>query len=370
MSGLHVNNLSHGFDGVPVVNGVSVFVAPGEVVCLLGPSGCGKTTLLRVAAGLETIQKGQVHIGETIVADGATHLNTPPDQRGIGLMFQDYALFPHLSVRGNISFGVGAGTPERQAWLTRALDQMGLSNYADSYPHTLSGGQQQRVALLRALAPEPQVLFLDEPFSGLDVSRRATVRGQTLDLLRDTGVATLMVTHDPDEAMFMADRILIMNHGRVIQDGTPVETYFEPADEFVAGLFGPVNRIPSTVLDGHVTTQLGTFEAAGHADGQAVNVLIHPEGLRLAVAGEHPTARPGDAPCKPASPMITLRENLFPVVSARLLGRASLVIFQITGDDGQEHQIEARVPGVFLPEPGTLVSATVNANQSHVFAVG
>jgi len=369
MSGLHVNNLSHGFDGVPVVNGVSVFVAPGEVVCLLGPSGCGKTTLLRVAAGLEMIQKGQVHIGETIVADGATHLNTPPNLRGIGLMFQDYALFPHLTVRNNIRFGVGAETPERQAWLERALQQMGLSGHADSYPHTLSGGQQQRVALLRALAPEPDVLFLDEPFSGLDVTRRATVRGQTLDLLRDSGVATLMVTHDPDEAMFMADRILIMNQGRVVQDGTPVQTYFEPANEFVANLFGSVNRLTGTVESGQVSTILGTFNAPGLEDGQAVNILIRPEGLRLAVAGEQPATRPGDAPCKPVQPIAPMQNEHFPVLVARSLGRASLVVFRIIDDQGQELEIEARVPGVFLPAPGSQVSATVNANQSHVFPV-
>ena len=371
MSSLHVNNLSHSFDGHPIVKGVSVFVAPGEVVCLLGPSGCGKTTLLRVAAGLEVIQIGQVRIGETIVDDGATNLHVPPDQRGVGLMFQDYALFPHLTVRENIGFGIGADTPERQLWIDKAIEEMGLSGYANSYPHTLSGGQQQRVALLRALAPEPNVLFLDEPFSGLDVTRRSTVRTQTLDLLRDTGVATLLVTHDPEEAMFMADRILVMNHGHVVQDGTPVETYFEPANAFVADLFGPVNKLSGVVQNRSVDPPLGTFAAQKLKEGQAAEVLIRQEGIRLAIHGERPQSRPGDAPCRPAPPLARAPEpdsETYRVISARPLGRASLVTFAIPGDDGHDIKIEARIPGVFLPPADSLVTIGVNANQSYVFA--
>ena len=326
--------------------------------------------MLRVAAGLETIQKGQVHIGETIVADGATGLNVPPDKRGIGLMFQDYALFPHLTVSGNIGFGVGADTPERRAWMNDALERMGLTGYADHYPHMLSGGQQQRVALLRALAPAPKVLFLDEPFSGLDVTRRAAVRGQTLDLLRGTDVATLMVTHDPDEAMFMADRILVMDQGRVVQDGTPVETYFAPANEFVADLFGPVNRVPGIVQSKQVDTPLGCFDAPDLADGDKVEVLIRPEGLRLAMAGEQPPARPGDSPCKPFKPFggSPADSTNFTVLTARPLGRASLVSFIVAGPAGEEVEVEARVPGVFLPDPGSQVTVAVNSKQAHVFA--
>ena len=212
MSGLHLNNVSHAFDnGVPVLRGISVFVAPGELVCLLGPSGCGKTTLLRVAAGLEHLQVGQVTIAEQVVAEGRQGRHVATEKRGIGLMFQDYALFPHLTVFENIAFGLVENISQRQQWIEKALRRMGLEAYAGNYPHILSGGQQQRVALLRALAPEPRVLLLDEPFSGLDVTRRADIRAETLNFLKETGVATLMVTHDPEEAMFMADRILVMN---------------------------------------------------------------------------------------------------------------------------------------------------------------
>ena len=350
MSGLTVHNLSHQFDGIPVVRDVSLTAGPGEVVCLLGPSGCGKTTLLRVAAGLEKLQQGQVLIDDTVVADAARGLFLPPEKRGIGLMFQDYALFPHLTVRENIQFGVGAATAERRTWIEHALGMMDLTAYAGSFPHTLSGGQQQRVALLRALAPNPRALFLDEPFSGLDVTRRAQVRQQTLGVLKSAGVATLMVTHDPEEAMFMADRILVMNMGRVVQDGTPVETYFEPADAFVAGFLGPINRLAGRVAGGTVETPLGTFAAGGFNEGSRVDVLIRPEGLRLA-----PSNGGSETPA-------------FEVISARPLGAASLVSFTMPQADGSSRSIEARVPGVFLPDPGSLVTVGVNESDVHLFA--
>ena len=219
-SHLKISRLSHSYGGTLVVNNVSMDCEAGELVCLLGPSGCGKTTLLRVAAGLEKIQAGQVHIGEFLVDDAVSGKHISADKRGIGLMFQDYALFPHLTVRENIRFGAGTDSTLQQQWIESALQNMGLLSHAHQYPHTLSGGQQQRVALLRALAPKPQVLFLDEPFSGLDMVRRSEVRSQTLEIVRAAGVATLMVTHDPEEAMFMADRILVMNEGQIIQEGT------------------------------------------------------------------------------------------------------------------------------------------------------
>ena len=343
MNGLQVSDLTHDYGVIRVVSGVSVCVAPGEVVCLLGPSGCGKTTLLRVAAGLERLQRGQVRIGEAVVADADAGLHMPPERRGIGLMFQDYALFPHLSVRDNIRFGVGADSEERRNWIDRALAQMDLTAHADSFPHMLSGGQQQRVALLRALAPKPRVLFLDEPFSGLDVSRRAQVRSQTLTFLKDSGVATLLVTHDPEEAMFKAHRILVMNLGRIVQDASPVETYFKPADAFVAGFFGPVNRLSGPIVEGHVATPLGTFAATGLADGDGAIVLIRPEGLQLAAA-----------------------DGGFRVVSARPLGGASLVVFEIDSAAGPI-RIEARMPGIFLPTPGSRIGVSVNADEVHVF---
>ncbi|MEX0694980.1 MAG: ABC transporter ATP-binding protein [Rhodospirillales bacterium] len=360
MNGLHMRAISHAFGIHEVLSGVSVYVAPGELVCLLGPSGCGKTTLLRLAAGLEHLQTGQVEIDGRIVADGADPKQLPPEQRGVGLMFQDYALFPHLNVRDNVAFGLDpAKGGRRSAWINEAIATMGLTDYADVYPHTLSGGQQQRVALIRALAPGPQILLLDEPFSGLDVTRRAQIRAETLHLVKQAGVATLMVTHDPEEAMFMADRILVMNSGRVIQDGTPVDLYFKPRDSFVAELFGPVNRYAGTVQNNQVATPLGSFSTAAFSDGTEVEVMVRPEGLRLALQDETPIPMPGDPDT------LVYCDSPAEVLTARPLGRSSYVVFKLA--DGET--AEARIPGVFLPAAGSPVRVAVNARQVHIFSV-
>ncbi len=357
MSGLHLRAISHAFGDNQVLSGVSVNVAAGELVCLLGPSGCGKTTLLRLAAGLEPLQMGQIDINEVLVADGANSNQMPPEQRGAGLMFQDFALFPHLNVRDNITFGIDSKNEARRVeWVDQALTSMGLVGYADAYPHTLSGGQQQRVALVRALAPDPRILLLDEPFSGLDVARRAQIRTETLRLVKQTGVATLMVTHDPEEAMFMADRILVMNEGRVIQDGTPVELYSSPKDAFVAEFFGSVNKFQNSVRAGKVDTPVGVFDADGQKDGTLVDVLVRPEGFRLANADEKPYAMPGDN--------LNVTTVVLEVDTARPLGRSSYVALKLS--TGQI--IETRVPGLFLPAPGEHVCVGVNAHQAHVFA--
>ena len=351
MTALRLADVSHAFDGNQAVRRLSLVAEAGSLTCLLGPSGCGKTTVLRLAAGLEALQRGVIAIGERVVADAATGRQEPPEQRGIGLMFQDYALFPHLTVLQNITFGLSETSRERLDWVRGALNLMGIEDRAESYPHTLSGGQQQRVALLRALAPRPRVLLLDEPFSGLDVTRRAQVREQTLGLLLETGVTTLMVTHDPEEAMFMADRILVMRDGQIAQAGTPMETYFQPVDAFVAALFGPVNRLTGVALGGRVETPLGWFDAPGLTDGTPVQILIRPEGLALSDEG-------ADA----SSP------NTVHVASARLIGRSSHLRLRRAAGSGEEIHLHARVPGTFLPDQGTAVIVRVDRQRAYVFA--
>jgi iron(III) transport system ATP-binding protein len=249
MSGLAAENIFHAYGENEVIRRMSADVGPGEFACLLGPSGCGKTTLLRLAAGLEPLQRGRISIGGAPVSDPEAGVFVPPEKRGAGLMFQDFALFPHLNVFENIMFGVPNPTVEHRDSIRGALEDMGLSELTGAYPHMLSGGQQQRVALLRALAPRPRVLLLDEPFSGLDANLRTQIREDTLSLLKKTDVATLMVTHDPQEALFMADRILVMNRGRIEQDGTPREIYQFPATEFVARFVGQTNILPGIVHD-------------------------------------------------------------------------------------------------------------------------
>lgn len=358
-TGLSLSGISHTFGKNRVLDDVSVDVAPGELVCLLGPSGCGKTTLLRIAAGLEPLQTGRIAIDGMAVAEGGKAGALPPERRGIGLMFQDYALFPHRNVRDNIAFGIDKEKGGRRAaWIDDALAQMGLTDHADAYPHTLSGGQQQRVALIRALAPGPNILLLDEPFSGLDVGRRAQIRADTLDFVKKTGVAALMVTHDPEEAMFMADRIFVMNEGRVVQSGSPVDLYFQPANAFVAELFGPVNRFSGTVRNGTLESPLGAFSAGTLPDGTQAEVMIRPEAFRLSAEDGQPRPMPGD----PDELVITPAP--LEVLTARPLGRSSYLLLGL--ENGCT--VETRIPGAFLPGAGSMVRAGINPRLAHVFA--
>ena len=340
MMGLHMHGVSHAFGANRVLDKVSVTIPAGELVCLLGPSGCGKTTLLRIAAGLERLQQGRVSIDERLVAGAGLH--TPPEERGIGFMFQDYALFPHLSVLDNVRFGLSR---RKRARAMEMLDQVRMTEHAEKYPHMLSGGQQQRVALARALAPEPKLVLLDEPVSGLDTAMRARIREETLSVLKASGVATLMVTHDPEEAMFMADRIKVLGHrGRVLQSGRPADIYFKPRDEFVAQLFGPVNRIRGVAIGGTVHGALGRIPVEGVAEGRRVDVLIRPEGLLLGHDGRH-----GGVPVE--------------VISAHLLGHSSLASLRLPG--GEEFQV--RVSGDFDPEVEDRLWARVDARHAFVF---
>ncbi len=349
MALLEIEDIYHRFDALEVLRGVSLGLHTHELICLLGSSGCGKTTLLRLAAGLERAQQGRVRIADEMVSEGSG-LHLAPEQRRVGLMFQDFALFPHLTVGENILFGVRKQDRARRGWVDDTADRMGIGDLMDVYPHTLSGGQQQRVALMRALAPGPRVLLLDEPFSGLDVTRRAEVREQTQGLLRETGIATLMVTHDPEEAMFMADRILVMEAGRILQAGTPTETYFHPASAYVARLFGPVNRLEGGVAGGRVETPLGSFAAPGIGEGSGAQVMIRPEGLLVGstVKGDGRAAR---------------------VIDARLLGHASHLRLAVETGSAEALELQARVPGAMLPEQGRIVCLAVDADKAFVFPV-
>lgn len=261
--------IHHTYGGKTALNGVSLDVQPGEIVALLGPSGCGKTTLLRIAAGLERPTSGRVRVGERIFADDDVFV--PPERRGVGLMFQDYALFPHLDVAANIAFGL-ARQPGVHARATVAdlLARIGLSDRGGAYPHMLSGGEQQRVALARALAPHPSVLLMDEPFSNLDQRLRRGLRSETVALLRETGAAAVLVTHDPDDALAVADRIALMRAGDLVQVGTPEAIFRAPVDLFAAKFFADLEEVAARVRAGRAETPLGTFAAPGLADGPAV----------------------------------------------------------------------------------------------------
>ncbi|MFN3515807.1 MAG: ABC transporter ATP-binding protein [Novosphingobium sp.] len=265
------------------VDQASLTLHPGRIACLLGPSGCGKSTLLRLIAGLEPIDGGAVRIaGETVSAPG---IMVPPERRGVGLVFQDNALFPHLDVIANIGFGLSAlPAPERARRVDRLLAQFHIAPLARSFPHMLSGGEQQRVAIARALAREPALLLLDEPFSGLDGHLRETVRASLLGDLRAAEASVLVVTHDPAEAMEMADDLVLMAAGRILQTGTPADCYRRPVSSAAARLLGEMILLPGEVRGGTITTALGAMPAPGWPDGLA-QLGLRPEALRTGGAG-------------------------------------------------------------------------------------
>ncbi|MBA2278336.1 MAG: ABC transporter ATP-binding protein [Chloroflexia bacterium] len=270
------------FGPIEVVRGVDLDAERGRLLALLGPSGCGKTTTLRLMAGLETLDAGTVEIAGRLVAGPGR--DEPPERRRVGMVFQDYALFPHLSVARNVAFGL-ARRHETKRRMREVLDLVGLADFAERMPHELSGGQQQRVALARALAPNPAVVLLDEPFSNLDPELRLTVRREVRQILADAGATAILVTHDQEEALSLADRIAVMWDGRIIQTANPEELYHRPVDRRVAAFVGDAQFLPGEARGRRVDTVLGPLPLAGQAEG-AVDVLLRPETIRLALAPE------------------------------------------------------------------------------------
>lgn len=353
MNGLELHNVSHRYGQLLAVDGVSLTVRPGEVVCLLGPSGCGKTTLLRIAAGLEPLQAGQVRIGGALVAD--EHQALPPERRDIGMVFQDYALFPHLTVLENVAFGLHQlPRRERLARAREVLASVGMVELEGAYPHTLSGGQQQRVALARAVAPRPAVMLLDEPFAGLDRRLREQVREESLRVLQASGAAVLLVTHDPEEAMAMGDRIAIMRAGRLEQTGPAADVYLRPASAFVAHFLGPTNRWLGVVRDGIVATPIGPIPVNPALEGRTVEVLLRPEFLRL---------EPAAAEEKRGAPRAVVRDT-------RLLGALTSVHLSLNEPDGREHALLAWQPGVSSLRRGDIVQLKCDSSQAFIFPHG
>ncbi|CAA9567709.1 MAG: Molybdenum transport ATP-binding protein ModC [uncultured Thermomicrobiales bacterium] len=263
------------------VDGLSLTLFPGEILALLGPSGCGKTTTLRLLAGFERPDGGDVFVGGRRVAGAGTWL--PPEHRHLGMVFQDYALFPHLTAAQNIAFGLrgerGAAKGARVAELLRTV---GLADLGNRYPHQLSGGQQQRIALARALAPRPAAILLDEPFNSLDAAGRTQVRAEVRDILRAEGAAAILVTHDQAEAFAMADRIAVLNQGRLEQIATPTELYHAPRTRFVAGFLGLADFLPAAVTTQALETEAGCLPNPGVPVCARADLLLRPEDIGLA----------------------------------------------------------------------------------------
>jgi iron(III) transport system ATP-binding protein len=282
--GLSLRGISKRFGERVALDRISLDVDRGQVLCLLGQSGCGKSTTLRIAAGLERPDSGLVFVSGRLVEGEGRH--EPPEVRRVGLMFQDYALFPHLSALENVAFGL-AKLPraERGKRATDELARVGLAGLKDAYPHTLSGGEQQRVALARLLAPRPDVVLMDEPFSGLDASLRDEVRGQTLTRLKEGEAAVVMVTHDPDEAMRVGDVVAVMDNARIVQTGSPTEIYRHPQTRRAAALFGGANLFHSRVLNGSAGSPFGRAWAKSVAEGEWAEIVYRPSSVKVGPQG-------------------------------------------------------------------------------------
>jgi iron(III) transport system ATP-binding protein len=284
---VRLDSVSRSFGLTRAVERVTLAVHPGELFGVLGPSGCGKTTLLRLIAGFERPDAGTVTVGGKPVAGAGVWV--PPERRRIGMVFQDYALFPHLTVARNVAFGCRRGDRER---VRQALELVGLQHKADRHPHELSGGERQRVALARALAPGPEVVLLDEPFSSLDASLRAGLRREVELILRDAGATAILVTHDQEEALTLADRLALMRDGRLVQVGPPEDVYAEPSERWAAQFVGEVNVLPGVLRGDAVYTELGSFDLVRRTGGEArghVHIAVRPEQLEFR-AGREPNA--------------------------------------------------------------------------------
>jgi iron(III) transport system ATP-binding protein len=339
---LTFENVSRRFGDTLALDQVSLDMPPGEVLCLLGPSGCGKTTLLRIAAGVERPTSGRVLIDGQEMAGPDRFV--PPEKRGVGLMFQDFALFPHLSILDNVAFGLRSLTRgEARMEALAALTRVGLDRYANDYPHILSGGEQQRVALARAIAPRPAVLLMDEPFSGLDPQLRERMREDTLAILHETRATCVVVTHDAEEAMRMGDRVALLRQGKVIQTGNVLDLYREPNDIFAARTFSDLNEVPARIEGGLAVTPLGRFPANGLAEGAGAIACVRQRGVRLLPAGEGVPAR---------------------VLDARFLGDVALVEIAVQGLDAP---LLARVRENDTPPHGTEIGVGIDAGAVLIF---
>lgn len=278
---LQARDITKRFNGVTALDGAALTVEKGEVLALLGPSGCGKTTLLRILAGLSAPDRGTVTVDGAVLA--GPHTFVTPEKRRIGMVFQDRALFPHLTVIKNVSFGLHRSKAARRR-AAEILELVGLAHLADRYPEEISGGQAQRVALARALAPRPRVLLFDEPFSNLDTSLRARLRTDVTSLMHELGMTSIFVTHDQEEAFVIGGRVAVMNEGRIVQTGPPAEVYQHPSSPWVASFIGPTNVLDGTASGGQAATAAGPVPLTDPVEGPC-RVVVRPEHLAVAPGG-------------------------------------------------------------------------------------
>ncbi len=352
-SSLLFDDVSHDYGNGLVLKDVTINVEPGEVLCLLGPSGSGKSTILRIAAGIERPTSGSVWIDKRVVAgDG---VDIPPEKRGVGLVFQDFALFPHLTIKQNVLFGLTAVPADiAQEEAERLLFRVGMAKMADLYPHQISGGEQQRIALARALAPRPGILLMDEPFSGLDARLRDNIRDETISLLRDTRSTSVIVTHDPEEALLVADKIALMNEGQLVQSGTGTDLYNHPNSLFVARFFSQLNIFYGKAAQGRIDTVFGAVPAKNLADGQMAAVCLRLQDVHVTAHKASRTRRANDT-------KVTVPGR---ILSRRFFGIAEILEIAV---EGIEEPIKARIRAGSLPTEAMNVDVGLDQKAAMIF---
>ena len=342
---LDIKNLHHSYGELEALNNLNFSIENNSIISVLGPSGCGKTTLIRLIAGLEQIQKGEIFLEKSLVAN--KNLNVPPEKRPISYVFQDFALFPHMTVLENVSFAAGSKSNKKQL-IEQVINLAKVDNFLDKYPHSLSGGEQQRVALARSIAVQPKLLLLDEPFSDLDINLKREIIDDTLHLINSLESSAIVVTHNAEEAMFLSDAILVMEKGKLIQIGTPHDIYFKPSNLYVASLFGETNIFQSKVEDNTCLTPLGRIKTSNLSNNQDVDVVVRPEAIKLNLE---------------KSPL--LNPNSGVVVDSKFLGNSAIIHMTVNDEKNNKHHIHSRVMGNFLPPAASSVSVTLD--EDHVF---
>jgi len=345
---LELRNICLSLEKDRIIEDISLQADKGEIICLLGPSGCGKSTLLRIIAGLIPVDSGSVIINGNVFSSNDRMVE--PHKRDVGFLFQDFALFPHLTVAENIGYGLShLKSDAARELVIKLLKQTRMNGHAEKFPHQLSGGEQQRVALARARATHPNLLLLDEPFSGLDAALRKELAEETRDTLKKTSSTALVVTHDPEEAMLIADRIILMRNGQIVQSGKPSDIYHRPINGFAARFLGEVTSFEGQVVDEKVKTPIGIFGATSIADGTIVEVLIRPDAIKI--TPEEKTA------------------NLLKICSIRDAGNSSLIKLA-AGNPKQPHtHVKVRHRGTEKFSVGDTLGIDIDNEQVFVFEI-
>ncbi|MDC0057028.1 ABC transporter ATP-binding protein [Alphaproteobacteria bacterium] len=347
MLAVKINNLSHSINNQAVLKNINLELEKDKIACILGPSGCGKTTLLKLIAGLEKVTKGNIIINDEIVSSSSVHLKT--EKRKIGFLFQDYALFPHLTVKENLNFAIKNGKNEKHD-IEEIIEIIKLPNSLHKYPHELSGGEQQRVALARSIIAQPDLLLLDEPFSSLDLSLKEEVRDDTLHLLQKSNISVLIVTHDPFEAMFISNKIYVMQKGgEVVQSGSPHQLYNEPINSYVAGFFGETNKFKGMVKNAEVQTPIGTIKAPNILESKEVEIHVRPQGIKLT---------------QEKTPVNGIKGT---VMASKLMGTFSFVHLSVLDQNNEIVHVHSHMPASFIPGQSTAVGIEIDNEQTFIF---